>query len=152
VCDEASGEACPIFPGITTRLHWSIPDPSAVMGTEEEKLDQVRRIRDTIKLSIEQWIDQFRAEKKDMNLKAGLELHELQQTGIPPEPVRPAKSMDRGWCLGFIVKTSLASPPANISLNQQDEISRVFLSKRPCIRIVILRRSRRSHVLNYCNY
>jgi len=35
VCDEASGEACPIFPGIATRLHWSIPYPSAVIGTEE---------------------------------------------------------------------------------------------------------------------
>lgn len=64
VCDEASGEACPIFPGITTRLHWSIPDPSAVTGTEEEKLDQVRRIRDIIKSSIEQWIDRLRAGQK----------------------------------------------------------------------------------------
>ena len=27
VCDEASAERCPIFPGVTQRLHWSFPDP-----------------------------------------------------------------------------------------------------------------------------
>src|SRR5436853_4625987 len=32
VCDEASAERCPIFPGVTTRLHWSFPDPSALSG------------------------------------------------------------------------------------------------------------------------
>src|SRR6185369_3558449 len=30
VCDETSAERCPIFPGVTTRLHWSFPDPSAL--------------------------------------------------------------------------------------------------------------------------
>ena len=29
VCDETSAERCPIFPGATTRLHWSFPDPSS---------------------------------------------------------------------------------------------------------------------------
>src|SRR5712692_8249720 len=29
VCDETSAEQCPIFPGVTQRLHWSFPDPSA---------------------------------------------------------------------------------------------------------------------------
>src|SRR3954447_17723161 len=33
VCDEASAERCPIFPGVTTRLHWSFPDPSALEGS-----------------------------------------------------------------------------------------------------------------------
>jgi arsenate reductase len=27
VCDEASAERCPIFPGVTTRLHWGFPIP-----------------------------------------------------------------------------------------------------------------------------
>lgn len=63
LCDEA-GEQCPIFPGITTRLHWSIPDPAAVTGTEEEKLEKVRNIRDAIKLSIEQWYNQLHPEQK----------------------------------------------------------------------------------------
>ena len=48
VCDGASAEACPIFPGIVTRIHWSIPDPAAVTGTWEERLDAVGTIRQTI--------------------------------------------------------------------------------------------------------
>ena len=55
VCDEASAERCPIFPGITKRLHWSFPDPSALTGTKEEKLAQIRPIRDMIKKKIESW-------------------------------------------------------------------------------------------------
>jgi arsenate reductase (thioredoxin) len=55
VCDEASAERCPIFPGITKRLHWSFPDPSSLQGTYEEKLMRTREVRDTIKQKIEQW-------------------------------------------------------------------------------------------------
>ena len=55
VCDEASAERCPIFPGITTRLHWSFPDPSAAPGSREEKLAQTRLIRDAIKKRVETW-------------------------------------------------------------------------------------------------
>lgn len=55
VCDEASAERCPIFVGITKRLHWSFPDPSSVQGTYEEKLALAREVRDTIKAKIETW-------------------------------------------------------------------------------------------------
>jgi arsenate reductase len=55
VCDEAGAERCPIFVGITKRLHWSFPDPSAIQGTHEEKLAGTRQIRDTIKQKIEEW-------------------------------------------------------------------------------------------------
>jgi arsenate reductase len=55
VCDESSAEKCPIFPGPTQRLHWSFPDPSRVSGTREEKLAQVRAIRDQIKTKIDNW-------------------------------------------------------------------------------------------------
>lgn len=55
VCDEASAERCPIFPGVTTRLHWSFPDPSAFQGNHEDKLARTREIRDTIKARIEEW-------------------------------------------------------------------------------------------------
>lgn len=55
VCDETSAERCPIFVGITQRLHWGFPDPSALTGTEEEKMVEVRKIRDLIKAQIETW-------------------------------------------------------------------------------------------------
>src|SRR5438128_1971736 len=49
VCDETSAERCPIFPGPTKRLHWSFPDPSVLTGTHDERLTQVREIRDEIR-------------------------------------------------------------------------------------------------------
>lgn len=59
VCDETSAERCPIFPGISKRLHWSFPDPSALQGTHEEKLARTREIRDEIKARIEHWCDEI---------------------------------------------------------------------------------------------
>ena len=56
VCDKTSAEQCPIFPGITTRLHWSFADPSSFTGTWEEKLSQTRAVRDDIKTKIEEWL------------------------------------------------------------------------------------------------
>ena len=58
VCDEASAEKCPIFPGPATRLHWSFPDPSEVQGSKTAKLEQVRLIRDEIRTKIEQWCEE----------------------------------------------------------------------------------------------
>jgi arsenate reductase (thioredoxin) len=55
VCDETSAEKCPIFPGPTKRLHWSFPDPSQVGGSREQKLQQVREIRDQIRRQIVNW-------------------------------------------------------------------------------------------------
>jgi arsenate reductase len=55
VCSEAEAECCPIFPGVTTRLHWPFPDPSKLTGTEAEKLQATRTIRDEIRMKIETW-------------------------------------------------------------------------------------------------
>ena len=56
VCDVESAEKCPIFPGPTTRLHWSFHDPSKVTGTYEQKLQKVRKIRDEIAAKIQDWL------------------------------------------------------------------------------------------------
>jgi arsenate reductase (thioredoxin) len=56
VCDVESAEKCPIFPGPTTRLHWSFRDPSNVTGTYEQKLKKVRQIRDEIAARIQEWL------------------------------------------------------------------------------------------------
>jgi len=55
VCDEASAERCPIFPGSSKRMHWGFPDPSGFQGTPEQKLARTREVRDAIKNKIEQW-------------------------------------------------------------------------------------------------
>jgi arsenate reductase len=55
VCDETSAELCPVFPGVTTRLHWGFPDPAAVTGTDAERLEKARVIRDSIRDRIEAW-------------------------------------------------------------------------------------------------
>ncbi len=36
-------EVCPVFPGAARRLHWNVPDPSAVEGTEHERLQAFRQ-------------------------------------------------------------------------------------------------------------
>jgi protein-tyrosine-phosphatase len=38
VCDNAAGEACPVWPGHPLTAHWGIEDPVAVEGTEEQRL------------------------------------------------------------------------------------------------------------------
>ena len=48
VCDDAK-EACPFFPGAKNRLHWSLPDPSAAEGSEEERLAVFRSVRDQLR-------------------------------------------------------------------------------------------------------
>ncbi len=48
VCDNAK-EHCPVFPATTRRIHWSIPDPAAVQGSQEERLAAFRAARDELR-------------------------------------------------------------------------------------------------------
>jgi arsenate reductase len=68
VCDHAN-EYCPIFPFPSQRLHWSFPDPSRATGTEEERLQVFRRVRDEIFLKARAWL----AEQDDRRRSAGTE-------------------------------------------------------------------------------
>jgi arsenate reductase (thioredoxin) len=47
VCDNAR-DNCPVFPAGSERIHWSLEDPAAVQGSEQERLSAFRRIRDQI--------------------------------------------------------------------------------------------------------
>lgn len=58
VCDKAE-KLCPSFPGISVRLHWSFDDPAVDEGTEEEKIERFRKIRDQIESKIKSWLMEF---------------------------------------------------------------------------------------------
>jgi len=51
LCDHAA-ESCPVFFGGTRRMHMGFPDPSAITGTEQEKLAFFRKLRDQIRKEI----------------------------------------------------------------------------------------------------
>jgi arsenate reductase len=56
VCDNAR-ESCPIFPGAPERLHWSYPDPAAVVGSHHEKLRAFREVRDGLRQKLRAFLD-----------------------------------------------------------------------------------------------
>jgi len=58
LCDEASGESCPTFPGIVRRISWSFPDPTTFKGTQQEILEQTRKVRDGIREKVQAFIEE----------------------------------------------------------------------------------------------
>ena len=62
VCDQVSGQKCPIFPSAATTLVWSFSDPFAFEGTDAQKLLMTNEVRDQIKTRIEEFIRVFRIE------------------------------------------------------------------------------------------
>lgn len=55
VCDNAK-ENCPYFPAKTKNIHHNFPDPAKVTGTEEEILQEFRKVRQLIKNYSEQFV------------------------------------------------------------------------------------------------
>ena len=47
VCGNAD-QACPVFPGQLNRHHWGFDDPAHATGSEEEIMEEFRRVRDEI--------------------------------------------------------------------------------------------------------
>jgi len=61
VCSKEAAERCPIFPGRHRKLHWPFPDPSALTGSESEKMEETRRIRDMIENAVKSFIEEMKA-------------------------------------------------------------------------------------------
>ena len=51
VCDRAE-KVCPIFPGTSTRLYWPFEDPAAYEGSEQDRLQKFREIRNQIQARV----------------------------------------------------------------------------------------------------
>jgi len=54
--DDRSDERCPVFPDIYESIHWNIPNPSASAGTNEEKLANIRKVRQMIRDNVIEWV------------------------------------------------------------------------------------------------
>ncbi len=46
-------EICPVFLGDCVRVHWSLPDPAGIQGTEAERLQRFRDVRDELRRRLE---------------------------------------------------------------------------------------------------
>jgi arsenate reductase len=56
VCDHAR-ESCPVFFGEAATLHHEFADPAALIGSEEERLNLFRRVRDELRVYLRQFSD-----------------------------------------------------------------------------------------------
>ena len=52
-------EVCPVFLGKAKRLHWPFNDPAPVQGSEEQKLQKFREVRDQISVKIRQSLQEL---------------------------------------------------------------------------------------------
>ena len=59
VCDRTHEKECPIFPKPFVQLKWSFPDPGSFSGTDNEKMEQTRALRDAIRNRIEQLVKEI---------------------------------------------------------------------------------------------
>jgi len=53
VCDNAAGEQCPYWPGQPATAHWGYADPSAVEGSDAQRLEAFRQTLQAIRRRLE---------------------------------------------------------------------------------------------------
>jgi arsenate reductase len=70
VCGHADQD-CPTFPGQVNRHHWPFPDPAKATGTEEQKLEVFRQIRDQIRRVFQAYAVGRGDQKKALQAKIG---------------------------------------------------------------------------------
>jgi len=58
LCDQAA-EACPVFFGGKQRVHLGFPDPAAVEGSQEERRNAFRQVRDQIRKRLPEFLQKY---------------------------------------------------------------------------------------------
>jgi len=79
VCDTAAKEVCPVWPGQPMTAHWAVPDPAAVVGSEEQ-IDRAFR-------------DAFNVLDRRISLLLSLPLASLDKLAIQKEIDRIGKEV-----------------------------------------------------------
>jgi len=73
VCDDAAGEACPIWPGQPITAHWALPDPAAFRGSPEETSAFFEKIHDQLVVKIKELVSLDPSSMTTRELSARLE-------------------------------------------------------------------------------
>lgn len=55
VCDNAAGEACPIWMGTVAKSHWGLPDPSRIESDDNAIRDAFMSVIDRIEAKVDEW-------------------------------------------------------------------------------------------------
>jgi len=74
VCNSAEAQ-CPSLPGAKQRLHWPFDDPASAKGSDDQRMQCCRRVRDEIESRIKNWLTQqtkVKAMGKDNEKKLSL--------------------------------------------------------------------------------
>jgi arsenate reductase len=63
VCKQAESRCPVIFPGVSVVLSWPFDDPAEATGSEADKLQVFRRVRDEIEAKIKAWVADYRQQQ-----------------------------------------------------------------------------------------
>ena len=74
VCDNAAGEACPVYLSSAPKVHWGVEDPAKFEGSEEEIENEFQRIFKILAKRTHAMVEKYSISKK-------LQLEELTQIG-----------------------------------------------------------------------
>ena len=74
VCDNAAGEACPVYLSSAPKVHWGVEDPAKFEGSEEEIENEFQRIFTILAKRTHAMVEKYSISKK-------LQLEELIQIG-----------------------------------------------------------------------
>ena len=74
VCDNAAGEACPIYLNSAPKVHWGVEDPAKFKGSEEEIENEFQRVFAILAKRTHAMVEKYSYTKK-------LQLEELKLIG-----------------------------------------------------------------------